>query len=139
MISYVHEPELTASVVNDGWFISSDLGYLDESGNIFYAGREGDVINIGGYKIAPTEVEEVALMSGLCRECVCIESFDEYDVPFVKLLVVTDDAGFNPRKLLMFLSDRLEAYKVPRKIETVDAVEKTFNGKIDRKVYRSKR
>ena len=78
-------------------------------------------------------------MSGLCRECVCIESFDEYDVPFVKLLVVTDDAGFNPRKLLMFLSDRLEAYKVPRKIETVDAVEKTFNGKIDRKVYRSKR
>lgn len=137
MQEYYLEPELTESVMLNGWFVSNDLGHLDTDGNIYYSGRKGDVINIGGYKIAPTDVEEVALLSGLINECICIEGLDEYSVPFIKLLVVVPDKEqFDSKELNKFISSKLEAYKVPRKIEVVDAVKKTFNGKIDRKAYR---
>lgn len=137
MKEYYNEPELTKEVWNNGFFVSNDLGYLDEAGNVYFAGRKGDVINIGGYKIAPSDVEEAALRSGMINECICIEAFDEFKVPYLKLLVVVNDnTAFNSNKLGEFLTDNLEAYKVPRIIEITDKVEKTFNGKINRKAYR---
>ena len=137
MKEYYMEPELTKGVRKDGWFVSNDLGFMDENGNVYYNGRKGDVINIGGYKIAPTDVEEVALLSGFINECICIEALDEFKIPYLKLLVVVPDKSkFNATALGAFLSDKLEAYKVPRKIEITDKVEKTFNGKINRKAYR---
>ncbi len=137
MLGYFNEPALTESVMKDGWFVSNDLGRLDEEGQLYLSGRKGDVINIGGYKIAPTDVEEAALRSSMIRECICIEDFDEYDVPYLKLLVVADDPeSFDSKALGAFLLDRLETYKVPRRIELTESVNKTFNGKIDRKSYR---
>ena len=131
------EPELTKGVWRDGWFVSNDLGYLDGQGNVYYNGRKGDVINIGGYKISPVDVEEIALLSGVVSECVCIESFDEFGVPYLKLLVVPkNDDKFISSELGRFLSSKLEAYKIPRRIERVDGIKRTFNGKIDRKAYR---
>ena len=119
------------------WFVSSDLGSLDSEGRLFILGRKGDVINLGGYKIAPTDVEDAATRSGLIDECICIQDFDEYGVPFLKLLVVpAGEKQFDPRHLNAFLAERLEAYKVPRVIEVTDSIHKTFNGKIDRKVYK---
>jgi acyl-CoA synthetase (AMP-forming)/AMP-acid ligase II len=77
------------------------------------------------------------LQSGLVHECLCIEDRDEYGVPYIKLLVVVEDKSkFDPVALNAFLSDRLEKYKIPRVIEVVDALIKTFNGKTDRKAYR---
>ena len=137
MKGYYNEPELTRSVFKDGWFVSSDIGTFDHEGYLYYIGRKDDVINFGGYKIAPTDVENLALQSGLVHECLCIEDRDEYDVPYIKLLVVVEDKSkFNPVALNAFLSDRLEKYKIPRVIEAVDTLIKTFNGKTDRKAYR---
>ena len=139
MLSYDRAPELTASVMKDGWFVSSDIGRLDKDGNLYIVGRKGDVINIGGYKIAPTEVEETALLSGMLKECVCVEALDEIRVPYLKLIVVPEqEDSFSAKELVSFLSERLEAYKIPRKIELTDAVAKTFNGKINRLFYRQK-
>ena len=137
MKGYYNEPELTKSVFKDGWFVSSDIGRFDEDGYLYYMGRKDDVINLGGYKIAPTDVENIALQSGLVHECLCIEDSDEYGIPFIKLLVVVaDKSQFDPKALNTFLSDKLEKYKIPRAIEAVDALMKTYNGKIDRKAYR---
>lgn len=137
MLEYYGEIQLTESVRKDGWFVSNDLGWLDKDGQLYLSGRKGDVINIGGYKIAPTEVEETALLSGMISECICVEDLDAYGVPFLKLLVVADRAGeFDAKALGAFLAERLEAYKLPRKIELTDGIKKTFNGKIDRKAYR---
>ena len=138
MKEYYMEPELTSSVWKDGWFVSNDLGTMDECGRVYYHGRRGDVINIGGYKIAPTDVEETALLSGMISECICVESFDEYRIPYLKLIVVENkDKNVDAAELLAFLGKRLESYKVPRKVEAADRIEKTFNGKIDRKAYRT--
>ena len=140
MKEYYNEPELTKSVYHDGWFVSSDIGTFDEDGYIYYVGRKDDVINIGGYKIAPTDVENLALQSGLIQECICIEDTDEYDVAYIKLLVIVEDKEkFDPAQLNTYLSERLEKYKIPRTIEAVDELKKTFNGKIDRKAYRKKK
>ena len=139
MEGYYNEPELTRQVMKDGWFVSSDIGTFDHEGYLYYIGRKDDVINLGGYKIAPTDVENLALQSGLVHECLCIEDRDEYGVPYIKLLVVVEDKSkFDPVALNAFLSDRLEKYKIPRTIEAVDTLIKTFNGKTDRKAYRKK-
>ena len=107
---------------------------------MYYVGRKDDVINLGGYKIAPTDVENLALQSGLIQECICIEDTDEYDVAYIKLLVIVEDKEkFDPAQLNTYLSERLEKYKIPRTIEAVDELKKTFNGKIDRKAYRKKK
>ena len=140
MKEYYNEPELTASVYHDGWFVSSDIGTFDEEGYLYYVGRKDDVINIGGYKIAPTDVENLALQSGMIQECICIEDTDEYNVAYIKLLVIVEDKDkFDPAQLNAYLSERLEKYKIPRVIEAVDELKKTFNGKIDRKAYRKKK
>ncbi len=137
MKEYYNEPELTAQVLKGEWYISSDMGYLDDEDYLYYAGRAGDVINIGGYKIAPTDVEDVAILSGLIDDCICIEEFNEFGIPYLKLLVVVKDKDkFDPKPLTKYMSDKLEAYKIPRKIELTDEVKKTFNGKIDRKAYK---
>lgn len=137
MKGYYNEPELTQSVFKDGWFVSSDIGSFDTDGYLYYIGRKDDVINLGGYKIAPTEVENLVLQSGFVHECICIEDYDEFGVPYLKLLVVVEDKNkFDPVTLNAFLSDKLEKYKIPRVIEVVDALIKTFNGKTDRKAYR---
>ena len=137
MKGYYNEPELTRSVFKDGYFVSSDIGVFDHEGYLYYIGRKDDIINLGGYKIAPTDVENLALQSGLVHECLCIEDRDEYDVPYIKLLVVVENKSkFDPVALNAFLSDRLEKYKIPRVIEAVDTLIKTFNGKTDRKAYR---
>ena len=137
MKGYYNEPELTQSVFKDGWFVSSDIGTFDADGYLYFIGRKDDVINLGGYKIAPTDVESLALQSGFVQECLCIEDHDEFGVPYLKLLVVVEDKSkFDPVALNAFLSDKLEKYKIPRVIEAVDALIKTFNGKTDRKAYR---
>ena len=137
MKGYYNEPELTQSVFKDGWFVSNDIGTFDEDGYLYFIGRKDNVINIGGYKIAPTDVESLALQSGFVHECICIEDCDEFGVPYLKLLVVVEDKSkFDPVALNAFLSDKLEKYKIPRVIEAVDALIKTYNGKTDRKAYR---
>ena len=139
MKGYYNEPELTQSVFKDGWFVSSDIGTFDADGYLYYIGRKDDVINLGGYKIAPTDVESLALQSGFVHECLCIEDCDEYGVPYLKLLVVVEDKSkFDPVALNAFLSDKQEKYKIPRVIEAVDSLITTFNGKTDRKAYRKK-
>ncbi len=136
MQEYYREPGLTSSVWKNGWFVSNDLGYMDEQGNVYYRGRLGDVINIGGYKIAPTDVEETALLSGMVEECICIEN-NRDKMPSLKLIVVTGkEKTFDPEALRRFLAERLEGYKVPQEISIADQILKTFNGKIDRKAYR---
>ena len=136
MQCYYNAPELTKQVTKDGWYISSDLGVLDEEGNIYYNGRKGDVINIGGYKISPIDVEEAALLSDKVKECICILSENKQGFPILKLLVVSKNDDFDAKDLIRFIGTKLEPYKVPKEVELIDEVHKTFNGKIDRKYYR---
>ena len=130
---YWNEPEMTANTIRDGVIYMTDLGYI-EDGYLYLVGRRDDVINVGGLKIAPTEVEDVALRHPTVEECVCIPYEDRVYGRVVKMLVkVSEGCTLDASTLSSYLEGKLEAYKVPKYIEPVDEIQRTFNGKIDRK------
>ncbi|MCD7743911.1 MAG: acyl--CoA ligase [Lachnospiraceae bacterium] len=137
MTGYVNEPELTAQYFQDGTFYTNDIGYKDENGFVYILGRKGDVINVGGLKVAPAEVEEAALTYEGLEDCICVGVEDRITGKALKLLVVLREGmALDKRDLRQYLSSRLELYKVPQFYEQVDQIKRTFNGKLDRKAYR---
>ncbi len=139
MKGYVNAPELTREVLQNGIVYTNDMGYIDDEGFVYIVGRQGDVINVGGLKVAPTEVEEAALAYDGVDDCICLGIDDEITGKALKLLVVMHDGiELDPRKLRLFLSSKLDAHKVPKFFEVVDHIKKTYNGKLDRKAYMKK-
>ena len=139
MTGYIGDPERTATVLRDGVVYTNDIGRIDEEGMLHLSGREGDVINVGGFKVAPTEVEDVAMSFPGVRECICIAVDHKITGRALKLLVAMEEGRtLERRQLALFLKSRLEAYKVPMLYEQIDAVARTFNGKINRKFYQTK-
>ena len=131
---YWKETEMTKRTIIDGVIYMSDLGYMDDEGYLYLVGRRDDVINVGGLKIAPTEVEDVALRLGCVEECVCIPCEASGYGKCMKMLVkLKDGETLDTESIVQFLTDNLEAYKIPKYIEQVTEIPMTFNGKIDRK------
>ena len=115
---------------------TSDMGMLDADGMLHLTGREDDVINVGGFKVAPTEVEDAALAFPDVEDCVCVPVDHIITGKALKLLVVMkDDKSLDRKALALHLKTRLEPYKIPMLYSQVDKVERTFNGKINRKHY----
>lgn len=139
MKGYINEPELTKEVLIDGVVYTNDIGYIDEEGFVYIAGRKGDVINVGGLKVAPTEVEEAALAIDGIEDCICLPIDHPITGQAIKLLVVMrGGTEFAPKQFTTFLKTRLENYKVPIKYEQVESIARTYNGKLDRKAYQEK-
>ena len=136
MSGYVGDPERTATILRDETVYTSDIGTIDEEGLLHLKGREDDVINVGGFKVAPTEVEDAAMAFDRLKDCICISTDHPITGRALKLLVVMNDGEpLNKRQLALHLKERLEPYKVPMLYEQVEKVERTFNGKLDRKYY----
>lgn len=137
MSGYWEDDELTHSVMPGGHtVVTNDSGYIDSCGRLRLSGRNDDVINVGGYKVAPTDVEDAAMTFPSVRDCVCIAANHPVVGTVVKLLVVAD-GKLNCRELAKHLKTLLEPYQCPSMIEQVESVNRTFNGKIDRKSYRN--
>jgi len=136
MLEYWQDEEETRKVLIDGVVYSNDIAYFDEDGDIILMGRKGDVINVGGMKVTPTDVESAALTYEGMVDCICIPVDDAMSGKALKLLVVMEKPDtFNPKDLRTYLLTRLETYKVPMQYELVDKVARTYNGKLDRKFY----
>lgn len=134
MKGYYNDPELTAKAKIGDYIFTSDLGYIDKNGYVFMVGRAGDVINIGGLKVAPTEVEEIALRYDGIKDCACCCVDDRRSSKAIKLLIVPkENYIIDSKEIRKFLSEYLETYKIPKIIETVSEIPRTYNGKIDRK------
>lgn len=134
MRGYYKEPEITAEVFNDGIIYTNDLGYMGEDGLVYLLGRKGDVINMGGIKIAPTEIEEVVMAHEMIKDCACIPIPDEITGEAPKLFVVLKEGyAFDQKELSKFMLAKLESLKVPKVFEVIDEIPRTFNGKIIRK------
>jgi amino acid adenylation domain-containing protein len=131
--SYHNNQEATEAAFRDGWFRTGDLGYLDADGYLFIVGRIKDVINRGGQKVSPSEVEEVLLSHADVLEA------GAFAIPHKKLgenvaAVVTlrPNRVASPSQLRQFVRQRLAAYKVPSLIRIVPEIPKGASGKIKR-------
>lgn len=136
MSGYVNDEQNTRQVLRDGKIHGSDLGYVDESGMIHLKGRQGDVMNVGGFKVDPVEVESAASSHPSVKDCICIRATHPVIGTVLKLLLVpAPGAEFNKRELALHIKSRVEPHKVPTYYEVVEEISRTYNGKLNRKNY----
>lgn len=137
MTGYADEEELTAQVMHDNTVFTADNGRIDDLGRLHLLGRNDDVINVGGFKVAPTEVEDVAMAFPGVKDCICVSDVSPVLGTRLKLLYVgNEDVEFSKKDLAKFIASKLEVYKVPQAYEQVNEIHRTFNGKLNRKYYR---
>ncbi|MFE9687451.1 AMP-binding protein [Streptomyces sp. NPDC006285] len=121
--------------VRNRWNITGDVFRYDEDGYLWYRGRGDDLINTGGYKFYPAEVENVILQSPLIRECV-VTGIQLAGTNVVSAVIVLadgiSDETATAASIRHFLSDRISPYKIPRKITFVDNIPRTITGKLRR-------
>lgn len=136
---YWERPELTEKAYYDGFFITNDGGYIGTDGYLYLLGRVDDMINIGGLKVYPSEIENAALEIDGIEECLCVDMPHSITGSAARLLVRTKEHGgvLSPRSIRAALAEKLDNYKVPARIELVEEIKKNGRGKPDRKYYRS--
>ncbi|OPX64930.1 MULTISPECIES: AMP-binding protein [unclassified Methanoregula] len=118
-----------ASVFTNGWFRTGDIGYLDAEGYLYLTGRKKELINKGGEKIAPVEVDDVLSSHPLVKEAMCFKIPDPALGEDIAALVVRNSPDLTELELRAYLLDRIAPFKVPRKIHFVDAVPRNPTGK----------
>jgi acyl-CoA synthetase (AMP-forming)/AMP-acid ligase II/acyl carrier protein len=130
---YYNDAAATQLAFRDGWFRTGDLGYLDAEGYLFIVGRIKEIINRGGQKVAPAEVEEILQSHPDVVEAAV------FSVPHTRLganvaaaVVLRPRAKISIQKLRDFARERLAAFKVPGPIRIVPEIPKGAGGKIKR-------
>jgi oxalate---CoA ligase len=131
---YENNPEANATAFFDGtWFRTGDQGMLDENGYLMLTGRLKEMINRGGEKISPREIDEVLLAHPSVAEAVCFgaphPTWGEEVAAAVQLKEPVSEAD-----LLAFCKERLADFKRPKKIHITEAIPRTATGKIQRRV-----
>ncbi len=135
MSGYFKRDDLTAETLPDGYLYTNDLAYRSADGFIYMLGRADDIINTGGEKVAPMEVENAAGQHPSIAACACIGGEDKDGKSgLVPVLYVVPAAGeINGKEISAFLSSRLEQYKVPRYYVEVSELPRNTMQKVDRK------
>lgn len=135
MEGYYKEPELTKDTLEDGFVKTKDMAYLDEEGRCILVGRADDIINYGGSKISPAEIEDCARGYEKIADCAYTSKTDPITGEVPVMLVVKKEA-YNEAEFLDYLQAKVEAYKLPRAIYYTDKLPKTFKGSLLRKEIR---
>ncbi len=130
---YGDNPEANAQAFHDGWFRTGDQGVFDGEGYLTITGRLKEIINRGGEKISPREVDEILMDHPDVTQAVT------FAVPHERLgedvaaaVVLRENASAGERDLRDFTAERLAAFKVPRRIVFLDEIPKGPTGKLQR-------
>ena len=127
----------------NGWLDTGDHGFLNKQGYVFLTGRSSDIINVGGQKVAPIEIEDIIMLLPGIHDCACIGVPDPNGISgeIVKLFLVLDKKFLSVKDLsdfdiILYLRDKIEAYKIPTQIERINVIPKTKSGKTKRHLLR---
>lgn len=137
MSGYLNRPDETKKSLVDGWLVTNDMVYVDDDGYVYMLGRADDIINVGGEKVSPIEVENVAIQYEYVNECGCIGVSIENDVRGqIPVLFVVPNSGYSETGLRIFLSDNLDKYKIPVEYRILSELPRNKMGKLDRNALR---
>ena len=129
---YEANVEANLSSFTNGWFRTGDQGYLDDDGYLTLVGRLKELINRGGEKISPREIDEALLTHAAVAEAVCFGRPDRtYGEEVVAAVVLNDTV--NEKDLIAHCRTSLSDFKCPKKIYIVDVIPRTATGKIQRR------
>jgi acyl-CoA synthetase (AMP-forming)/AMP-acid ligase II len=143
-MGYWGQPELTARVLRPHPYLppelgkeekvvySGDLVKTDEEGFLYFVARRDAMIKSSGFRISPTEVEQVLFQSGRLREAAVIGLPDELLGQSIKAFVVPRDGdAVDGEALIAFCAERMPRHMVPKSVEALPSLPKTGSGKID--------
>ncbi|HEY6930342.1 MAG TPA: AMP-binding protein [Thermoanaerobaculia bacterium] len=130
---YVANPSANASAFVRGWFRTGDQGYVDEDGYLFLTGRLKEIINRGGEKISPREIDEVLLAHPAVAQAVAFGFPDpQLGEDVAAAIVLRDGQMATERELREFTSARVASFKVPRRVVFLPEIPKGPTGKLQR-------
>jgi acyl-CoA synthetase (AMP-forming)/AMP-acid ligase II len=130
---YENNPEANAKAFTGGWFRTGDQGYLDAAGYLRLTGRLKDLINRGGEKISPLEIDTVLMDHPAVAQVVTFAMpHDKLGEEVAAAVVLTDGAAATEQELRDFAAGRLASFKVPRRIVFLAEIPKGATGKLQR-------
>ena len=139
MQCYFRRPEETAEALRNGWFLTGDIGKMDDDGYLYLVDRSKDMINVSGFKVWPREVEEVLLLHPSLAEVAVVGIPDPESGEAVKAFAVLKPSeAMKEEELIDFGRSRMAVYKAPRFVEFIDALPKNPTGKILKRELRAR-
>ena len=129
---YANNQEANARAFVDGWLRTGDQGYVDTDGYLHLTGSLKEIINRGGEKISPREVDLVLLDHPAVKQAVAFPIPDRNLGEDVAAAVVLSDPAVTEKELRQFVSSRLASFKVPRRVVILEDIPKGPTGKIQR-------
>ncbi len=136
MLGYLGAADETAARFQGDWFMTGDIGIMDASGAITYAGRADDMMNAGGYRVSPVEVEDVLTAHPAISEAgACAVQVRTGTFVIAAFYVATD--VIDEAELRDWVAARLATYKTPRMYIAMDALPRGANNKLLRRVLRT--
>lgn len=136
-LGYWQMPEETAAVfLPDGWFLTGDVGHLDRTGMLYITDRKKDMIVMSGWKVYPTEVEDVLVQHPGVRDAAVFGCADEHRGEVPVAVVVPSAEGVTPDEIVAFAREHLAGYKVPRRVVFAGEIPRVNGWKLMRKRLR---
>lgn len=130
---YENNPEANEAAFAHGWFHTGDQGFLDEDGYLKITGRLKEIINRGGEKISPAEIDEALLEHAAVLQALAFAiPHDKLGEDVVAVVVLKESAAASERELREFVKEKLAAFKVPSKIYFLSEIPKGATGKLQR-------
>jgi acyl-CoA synthetase (AMP-forming)/AMP-acid ligase II len=133
MSAYLDRPELTAQTIVDGRLHTGDLGYIDERGYLFIRGRLREVINSGGFKVFPADVESTLARHPAVAEC-CVFGVEDakWGEAVHAAVRLVPGAKVEARELIDFVKRELDSVKAPKRIYFLSELPRNAAGKVSR-------
>ncbi|KAM3382035.1 oxalate-CoA ligase [Capsicum galapagoense] len=132
---YKNNPEANKSAFQFGWFHTGDVGYLDSDGYLHLVGRIKELINRGGEKISPIELDAVLVSHPEIAQAVAFGvPDDKYGEEINCAVIPREGSNIDEAEVLRFCKKNLAAFKVPKKVFMTDSLPKTASGKIQRRL-----
>ncbi|WP_162301315.1 AMP-binding protein [Nitrincola tibetensis] len=137
MAGYWQQPQETAKVITrHGWLATGDIGMLNEHNVLRIVDRSKEVINVSGFKVYPTEIENIVNAMPEVEDCAAIGLPDEHTGEKIKLFVISRHPKMCGQQVRDYCKERLTSYKVPKSIEFCTSLPRSPVGKVLRRVLR---
>ncbi len=134
MKGYWKDPGKTTETLQDGWYHTGDMGYMDEDGYVFLTDRKADMIISGGENVYPKETEDVLYQHEAVAECAVVSAPDPRWGEIVKAVVVLyPGQKVTEEELVAFCKERLAGYKCPKSVVFWDKLPTSIIGKVLKK------
>jgi long-chain acyl-CoA synthetase len=139
MQGYWRQPEETAMFLQDGWLRTGDLGWMDEEGYTHITDRLKDMIIMAGEKIYPREIEDLLYTHPAVKEAAVVGVPHPLrgEVPHA-FVALRENTAVSEKELKQFCAKHLSKFKIPQKVEIVDALPRSSVGKILRRLLKEK-